>query len=206
VLIQRVHVLRLDYPTSSVPSLIKPKLLRSQLVATMLPSIEAKAFEVETIISYTFTEKHLAAEATQMAAPEIAAISNNAFNRLNNNKRLSILGEAVLARELCSAWFKQRTSRDGVLSPAQWTQLRNDIISNDALARRGYTTGVDNVVIKAPSTPTLSSRMVATAVAAIIGAVHEDGGDDAVHSVMQHLGFFDHALLTVTSQLLPLPP
>lgn len=73
------------------------------------------------------------------------------------------------------------------------------MISNDSLARRGYNAGIDKVIITASSTPHVSPKMVATTFAAIMGAVHEDGGDTAVHKVMQHLGFFNHTLLTVTS-------
>ncbi|KAH7377359.1 hypothetical protein BKA66DRAFT_572158 [Pyrenochaeta sp. MPI-SDFR-AT-0127] len=41
--------------------------------------------------------------------------------------------------------------------------------------------------------------MVASSLKATFGAVYEDSGDDAVNRVMQHLGFFDHALLKVPS-------
>jgi ribonuclease-3 len=42
--------------------------------------------------------------------------------------------------------------------------------------------------------------MVATTLEAIIGAIFEDGGDDAVMRVIEHLGFLNHRFLTVTSQ------
>lgn len=84
----------------------------------MLRSTEAKAFEIEAIINYAFTEKRLAAEATQMAAPQIAAVHNNTVSGLDNNKRLSILGEAVLTREICSAWFQKRGPRGKQASAA----------------------------------------------------------------------------------------
>jgi ribonuclease-3 len=42
--------------------------------------------------------------------------------------------------------------------------------------------------------------MVATTLEAIIGAIFEDGGDDAVMRVIEHLGFLKHRFLTVTSQ------
>ncbi|EMD69446.1 hypothetical protein GGP41_004565 [Bipolaris sorokiniana] len=162
-------------------------------------SFTSRVLEIEAIIDHVFSKKRLAAEAAQMAAPLITFVEDNAFKPLYNNKRLAILGEAVLARELCSAWFRMRGSYDEALSPAQWTQLRNDMISNDSLARRGYNSGIDKVIITASSTPHVSPKMVATTLAAIMGAVHEDGGDTAVHKVMQHLGFFNHTLLTVTS-------
>jgi len=92
-----------------------------------------------------------------------------------------------------------------VLSQAQWTQMRNDALSNDALARRAYRVGLDECVITADSKPVVSPKMAATTFEAVIGAVYQDGGDAAVQRVMQSLGFFDNELLTVTSQTLTFP-
>ncbi|CAI9629896.1 unnamed protein product [Alternaria burnsii] len=166
----------------------------------MLPQVESKAVDIETSLQYTFTDKRIAVEAVQMAAPKIACLHNNNFEGLDNNKRLSVLGDAVLAKVLCSAWYEARSSTGRVRSQAQWTQLRNETLSNDALARRGYQVGLDRCVIVADSKPAVSPKMVATTLEALIGAVYQDGGDDAVRRVMRSLGFFDHTLLTVTSQ------
>ncbi|KAI4713529.1 hypothetical protein J4E89_000975 [Alternaria sp. Ai002NY15] len=167
--------------------------------------IETKAREVEESIGYTFSDRRIAVEAVQMAAPQIALIHNGAFLGLNNNKRLSVLGDAVLAKVLCGAWFDARNPNGQVLSQAQWTQMRNDALSNDALARRAYQVGLDECVITADSKPVVSPKMAATTFEAVIGAVYQDGGDAAVQRVMQSLGFFDHELLTVTSQILLFP-
>jgi hypothetical protein len=72
---------------------------------------ETKAREVEESIGYIFSDRRIAVEAVQMAAPQIALIHNGAFLGLNNNKRLSVLGDAVLAKVLCSAWFDARNPR-----------------------------------------------------------------------------------------------
>lgn len=76
----------------------------------MPPVIETKALEVEELINYNFSDKRIAVEGVQMAAPKIAAIQNNTFvfTGLDNNKRLSVLGDAVLAKVLCGAWFEAR--------------------------------------------------------------------------------------------------
>ena len=76
----------------------------------MFRTTGAKAFYVEMFIKYALTEKHLTAKATQLAAPVIAAICNNVFDDLNNNKRLSVLIESLVARPRYSAWLKERTS------------------------------------------------------------------------------------------------
>jgi ribonuclease-3 len=47
--------------------------------------------------------------------------------------------------------------------------------------------------------------MVATTLEAIIGAVFQDGGDEAAMRVIEHLGFFNHRFLTVTLQLFLYP-
>jgi ribonuclease-3 len=73
--------------------------------------IETHALKVEGLLDYTFSEKRIAVEAVQMAAPQIACIYNGAFDALNNNKRLSVLGDAVLAKVLCGAWFEARNPR-----------------------------------------------------------------------------------------------
>jgi ribonuclease-3 len=93
-----------------------------------------------------------------------------------------------------------------MLSEAQWTQLRNALISNAALARRSYEIGVDRCVLVGSNNPAVSGRMVATTMEAIIGAVHQDGGGDAVRLVVEHLELFDHSLLTVTFRSLHFPP
>jgi ribonuclease-3 len=189
----------------------------------MFPNVEAKATEIESLTGYTFINKRLAVEAVQMATTRIAAVYDNKIDCVIKNTRLSILGDAVLASLLCGIWLNTRdrhgeadhfvpillwslTESDKVLSEAQWTQLRNDLISNAALARRGYEIGIDRVVIVGSNNPAVSGRMVATTLEAIIGAVHQDGGNDAVNQVIEHLELFDHRLLTVTFRPLHFPP
>jgi ribonuclease-3 len=55
---------------------------------------------------YTFANKLLCAEAAQMASPMVDVIFNGGFRGVDNNKRLAILGDAVLQKVLCAAWFK----------------------------------------------------------------------------------------------------
>jgi ribonuclease-3 len=189
----------------------------------MFPNVEAKAIEIESLTGYTFINKRLAVEAVQMASTRIAAVYDNKFDSAVKNTRLSILGDAVLASLLCGIWFNTRdrhseadhfmpiltwalTESEKLPSEAQWTQLRNDLISNAALARRGYEIGIDWIVTVGSNNPAMSGRMVATTLEAIIGAVQQDGGDDAVNQAIEHLELFDHALLTVTFRPIRFPP
>jgi len=83
---------------------------------------------------------------------------------------------------------------------SQWTELRNDLISNDALGQRGLELGVGDLIITQEGTPVVSSKMIACTFAAIIGAVQQDAGVDAAVTVMRHLGLFNHPYLMVTLQ------
>ena len=51
-----------------------------------------------------------------------------------------------------------------------------------------------------PGTTKVSDAMIATTVEAILGAVHLDGGDDTLKTVMQNFGL-SHTLLTVKLNL-----
>lgn len=72
-----------------------------------LINVEIKAAQIELLIRYTFTDKLLAAEAVQMAAPRVTAAYRSLVG-LPNNKRLSVLGDAVLNKVLCSLWYNAR--------------------------------------------------------------------------------------------------
>jgi ribonuclease-3 len=80
------------------------------------------------------------------------------------------------------------------------------MISNDALAERGYRHGVDSCIFMANGTRARSPKMVAMTLEAIIGAVFQDGGDEAAVRAMEHLGLLDHPYLVVMLQSLRSPP
>jgi len=72
-------------------------------------NVNASASSVEAIINYIFRDKLLCAEAVQMASPH-TAVFHNGIRGVDNNKRLSILGDAVLSKVACAAWFQARDS------------------------------------------------------------------------------------------------
>ena len=178
-----------------------------------LLNVDTKVAQVELLTDYTFTNKVLVAEAVQMAAPKVAVVYQSSFRGLPNNKRLSVLGDAVLTKVLCGHWFSARdwhgtiafqlsfdvrlTMSGKELNASDWTTLREDMLSNDNLARRGYHYGIGALVYCNVGT-VVSAKMVASTLEAIIGAVYRDGGDTAVLQVIRHLGFFEHRLLMVT--------
>jgi dsRNA-specific ribonuclease len=67
---------------------------------------EQTATRMEATIGYPFSNQLLCVEATQMASPTAAAIFKNQFRGVPNNKRLAILGDAILQKVLCAAWFE----------------------------------------------------------------------------------------------------
>ncbi|OAL57368.1 hypothetical protein IQ07DRAFT_484764, partial [Pyrenochaeta sp. DS3sAY3a] len=151
--------------------------------------------KVESIIGYIFTNKLLCAEAVQMAAPTVEVTFANTHLHLENNKRLAVLGDAVMARLLCEKWYEAGYANGRRLPLCNWTELRNDVLSNSALADRGYGLRLDECIFINPGTLYISSPMVAMTFEAVFGAVCRDGGDGAVQGVMQRLGFFEHPFL-----------
>ena len=97
---------------SFLPSSNKPRHRYHLINVTFkMQSVAAATEKVEGITSHDFTDKLLCAEAVQMAAPRVMAISPKAVLMVENNKRLSVLGDAVLAQVLSGAWFKARDDR-----------------------------------------------------------------------------------------------
>ncbi|KAF1916448.1 ribonuclease III domain-containing protein [Ampelomyces quisqualis] len=165
--------------------------------------VDAAAAHLEAMTGHKFTNKLICAEATQMAGPQVQIVYEGKFHSVPNNKRLAILGNAVLAKVLCTAWFESTPGH--IQSATQWNTLRNSQLSNEGLAQRGYDLGVADCIIMAGGTVTKTPKMVATTLEAIIGAVLWDGGDDAAAKVIKHLGFLTHELLTVTSKASQFP-
>lgn len=79
-------------------------------IINMFLEVDATAAKIELLTGYSFTDKLLAAEAVQMAAPTVAVMYPT-FRGLSNNKRLSILGDAILAKTLCGLWYSARNAR-----------------------------------------------------------------------------------------------
>jgi ribonuclease-3 len=69
-------------------------------------NVYTTADRIEAMTGYTFTNKLLCAEAAQMASPQTAVVFEGRFRHVENNKRLAILGDTVLQKVLCAAWFE----------------------------------------------------------------------------------------------------
>jgi hypothetical protein len=58
----------------------------------------------EQIFNYVFTRKELCVEALQMAAPQAFVVVNGVNRMVENNKRLAVRGNVVMAHCLCEKW------------------------------------------------------------------------------------------------------
>ncbi|KAH8694870.1 hypothetical protein BGW36DRAFT_462567 [Talaromyces proteolyticus] len=102
--------------------------------------------------------------------------------QLPKNDRLAVYGDTVAQEHLCRQWLGTH------LTKGQWTNIRNEILTNENLTRVGFQNGLDRCLTLNRGLSTVSPRMMATAVEAILGAVHRDGGDTALATVMDRLG------------------
>ncbi|KAM0079882.1 hypothetical protein ACKRZS_007967 [Fusarium odoratissimum] len=166
---------------------------------TSCPRLSRKVSECESVIAYEFNSKSLCAQALNTAADAMSVcVLDGSFKQMPKNDRLAVYGDVAAAAYLCSLWIKRE------LPKHCWTTLRRDLISNDNLARVGRGHGLHKCINMKGGTTRVSSGMVATAVEAILGAVENDGGRDALAWVMKHLGLTEHALLESVKFFFPL--
>lgn len=84
--------------------------------------------------------------------------------------------------------------------------MRGKLAGNSNLEQIGLRLGLQQCILCFPGTTHVSGKMMATAVEAIIGAVHLDGGDDAVDHLLQSIGLTSERLTPVTSKSSPILP
>jgi ribonuclease-3 len=76
-----------------------------------MPTIDTKIAQAEQVLGHVFVNKALCAEAIQMAGPRAMASFNETHQIVYNNKRLAILGDAILTQQLCKMWYRATTVR-----------------------------------------------------------------------------------------------
>ncbi|KAF2634432.1 ribonuclease III [Massarina eburnea CBS 473.64] len=150
----------------------------------------------ESILNHTFANKRLGLEALMMDGNRIVEYDNVQM-LVEKNTRLAVHGDRQLAANLSEAWY--HTNKEKYSE----TVLRHVLTDNEALCRRGKALGLDGCIRQnAGRRPDeVSVKSMATTLEALIGAVHLDVGGggkgyDAVKKVMDHLGFFEHEMLT----------
>lgn len=156
---------------------------------------------IENTIRHTFSNKKLCAESLNNAGPTASVyVADRQFTTLPKNDRLAVYGDIVATSMLCRDWYDGGSSKGMstavahlrcllllIIKKAAWTAMRNDVLSNEYLAEIGFTLGLDHCINKDAGTTSVSKRMMATAVEALLGAVHLDGGDEALRVVLGQL-------------------
>ncbi|KJK82651.1 hypothetical protein H634G_01788 [Metarhizium anisopliae BRIP 53293] len=136
----------------------------------------------EEATGYVFVKKELCAEALNASADSTAYYYGHTLKQLRKNDRLAVYGDTVADSVLCHRWYKQGHEK-GV-----WDTMRKEAFCNKNLAERGFAHQLDVCIIRNGGTVSVSDKMMATAVEAILGAVRLDGGVDALTTVMGNLG------------------
>ncbi|RYP26155.1 hypothetical protein DL767_008151 [Monosporascus sp. MG133] len=154
-----------------------------------------KVRRCEDIIKYSFRSKMFCAEALNTAGDAASVyVSDGFFQRMPKNGRLAIYGDAAANLHLCGLWLELG------LEKHHWTTIRGEVLGNKNLSQVGQEHGLDKCINVNGGTFAVGTGMIATAVQAILGAVHKDGGHVALAGVMDRLGLTEHALLSsVTS-------
>jgi ribonuclease-3 len=80
--------------------------------------------------------------------------------------------------------------------------MRNDLVSNKKFTERGFSLGLDKLIIKNLGIRSPSDDMVANTFEAVLGAIYMDAEEDAfaaVRDALEQTGFLHHHLLGGTS-------
>ena len=154
---------------------------------------------VEDIIGYSFNDPLILWEALQAAGSGIRSAGDRHF--ADGNKRLAMLGDAILKLVLVEDWYGSLDVRgispflSTTVAPASDTgpERASDIVgrvgSNANLNRLGRLHSLDEFICRNPSQAGyISQNTMASTVEAILGAVYLDRGIDHVSQVMQTLG------------------
>jgi ribonuclease-3 len=193
-------------------------MLSMQAHEIALRTIDTEISRLEEIIGYVFADKLLSAEALQMREPITHLYVGGTGYYINHNERLEQIGDRVLDVVLAKAWYEARdehgmTNYDILLEPmlthtgnprslVEYSEMQLELVTNKGLAKRGYRFGLDKCVIKGWGLHNVGTEQMANAFEAIIGAVYMDAGEQGlavVRTMLEHLGFFEHPMLSVKS-------
>ncbi|PSN66266.1 ribonuclease III [Corynespora cassiicola Philippines] len=156
---------------------------------------DVKVTEADQRLGGIFKDKRICAEALQMRGPVSLMVVSGAYQKIESNKRLSILGDAVLTNSLCNIWYASQDNKGRPQPPHVWTTIRDKLLGNDSLARRGKIIGIQDCIIMSDGTPVPSDSMIAITLKALVGGVYRDGGQEAVDKVISTLGLDKHDAL-----------
>ncbi|ERF69526.1 hypothetical protein EPUS_01855 [Endocarpon pusillum Z07020] len=147
------------------------------------PSMLPKVDHCQEILKYQFKDRDLCWEALQMAGSGVRSAGSRSIP--NGNKRLAIVGDFVLDLILSKDWY------DSGALEGTWDNIRQSVVSNAMLGRVGTSSDLVKCIELPNGQKQASSKMMATTVEAVIGAVYLDAGPTglaAAGNVMQELG------------------
>jgi ribonuclease III len=163
------------------------------------PRMMEKVQACEAIIDHVFNDPLLCWEALQVAGSGVSHSGTHCI--LNGNKRLAVVGDAVIDLILSKDWFESGANesdspavlflRNNVLIfvSGYWTDIRMRVSSNANLHAVGIAVGLNSCMHVNPRNPVyFSPKIMATAVEAVIGTVFLDGGLVATRTSMHVLG------------------
>ncbi|EEA19944.1 hypothetical protein EYB25_010025 [Talaromyces marneffei] len=153
--------------------------------------MEAKVAACQRIIQYSVTDMRLILEALNMSGQGL--FFQGQWMKLPKNTRLAVYGDSAAAHYMCRRWVEMPLTKE------QWTGIRKHVLGNSILGRTGIRMGLNYCLNLNPGTTEVSHDMMATSVEAILGAVHLDGGDQALASVMTALGLTSDLLVPLHS-------
>ncbi|XP_014562645.1 hypothetical protein COCVIDRAFT_32697 [Bipolaris victoriae FI3] len=160
-------------------------------------NIDRKIAGVEKVFDYYFKNKIICAESVQMAAPEALLIIKGHEYSIVHNRRLELVGDKIMDLVLSQRWYQVR-NQNGQTSPVKtWNDIHKSLVSNEALAVRGFRLGLDAYIVPASGVH-VTKNMMADAFEAMVGAVSLDAGEDAIEAVrdvLERTGFFNHPML-----------
>jgi hypothetical protein len=115
-------------PIHPIPSTY-PKLLLT------MSTVNEKISDAETILGHEFLNRVLCVEALQMAAPKVPIVIDGSMHRVEANKRLAVVGDAILSAVLSKLWYEATDQAGNSISSPElyfikltertWKAIRN---------------------------------------------------------------------------------
>ncbi|KAF1977578.1 hypothetical protein BU23DRAFT_452376 [Bimuria novae-zelandiae CBS 107.79] len=153
-------------------------------------------------IGYTFKDPLLGVEAVQMAGPNTHVTINGQLYIVGLNKRLALVGDAGAALVMCQQWYISQDKFGNPQNAEAWTRTAQGPLTNIGLGKLGRSLGIIDAIITAPGHQgQFGDKMVGTALEGLLGAVYQDGGEEALRLVMEHIGL-KHQVVTSKPSLL----
>lgn len=165
----------------------------------------ANVRKCEQVLGYVFNKKLLCFEALNFSCQAwLPHPDNPSFYRLLPlSNHLAILGDKILEARMAAAWYRQNVVQYVPQSIGEWERIRCDLPSNANLRKIAIDSGLASLIFTQNGDVLgsgIGEKTAGTTVEALLGAVHIDGGDNHLDTIMDRLGLFKGELLRPVSQ------